>query len=407
MNSGTPTEQELQVATQWFEQRFALPEERDEALSPPLSLEYEARRVAVEYWHSSCVEAEHSNGTLQRTLTWTHEATGLQVRAVASLFTDFPVVEWVLHLKNTGEFDTPILSDILPLDVTLPLPAGKPCALRYAKGSQCKLDDFAPQQVLLAPDPATPQEAPSASVTLGTHGRSSNGTLPFFNLDMGDEGLIGAIGWTGGWKLNVSRDAEGNVHLQAGMQKTHLKLLPGEEIRTPSLMLLFWQGEATHGHNVLRQFILQHHTPRPDGDLLVGPICNAVWGENLDLNQIAKAKWWVDNDLPLEYFWIDAGWYGDGKYLENSTVFNSEWGMHAGNWWPNKGPYPNGLKPVGEALREMGLGFVLWFEPERLRVNTYFTREHPEWLLGPVGEDYLFDLGLPEARRAMTDLISG
>ena len=121
-------------------------------------------------------------------------------------------------------------------------------------------------------------------------------------------------------------------------------------------MLLFWRGQATHGHNVLRRFMLQHHTPRPGGGALVGPLCNAVWGENLDTNQIAKARWWVDNDLPLDYFWIDAGWYGDGKYMDGSTVFNSEWGMHAGNWWPNRGPYPNGLKPVGDALREMGPG---------------------------------------------------
>ena len=70
MNSGVPSDQELQAAAAWFEQRFALPEERDDALPAPLSFEYEGRRVAVEYWQQDCVEAEHSNGTVQRTLVW-------------------------------------------------------------------------------------------------------------------------------------------------------------------------------------------------------------------------------------------------------------------------------------------------------------------------------------------------
>lgn len=37
--------------------------------------------------------------------------------------------------------------------------------------------------------------------------------------------------------------------------------------------------------------------------------------------------------------------------------------------------------------------FTLWFEPERVVKGTQVTREHPEWLLGPVGENYLYNLG--------------
>jgi alpha-galactosidase len=62
---------------------------------------------------------------------------------------------------------------------------------------------------------------------------------------------------------------------------------------------------------------------------------------------------------------------------------------------------------VGDALRRMAYGFVLWFEPERVFRGTYFMREHPEWLLGPIGDNWLFSLGLPEARQALTELLSG
>lgn len=407
MLGGSPSEQESQAAAEWFQAHFPKDGAREDPSVLPFSFMLDGKPPMPQEWSVHVTESAGLDGRVRRTITGTQPALGLQVRAEATCSADFPAVEWVLYFKNIGAQDTPVIDDILPLDLTVPQPADGPCILHWAKGSECKLDDFAPQQTELTPSPSTPQEAPRGSIEIGTHGRSSNGTLPFFNLQTSDSGIIGAIAWTGGWKLNVARHSDGDVLLQAGMQKTHLKLLPGEEIRSPGIMLLFWQGDRQHGHNVLRQFLLNHHTPRPDGDLLVGPICNAVWGENHDYNQIAKAKWWVDNDLPLEYFWIDAGWYGDGKFLENSTVFNSEWGSHTGNWWPNKAAYPNGLKPVGDALREMGLGFVLWFEPERPRVNTYFPREHPQWVLGPVGDNYLFNLGLPEAREAITDLISG
>ena len=55
------------------------------------------------------------------------------------------------------------------------------------------------------------------------------------------------------------------------MERTHLKLYPGEEIRTPRILLLFWHGDRTRGHNLWRRLILAHYTPRPNGQLLAAP----------------------------------------------------------------------------------------------------------------------------------------
>ena len=54
-------------------------------------------------------------------------------------------------------------------------------------------------------------------------------------------------------------------------------------------------------------------------------------------------------------------------------------------------------------MKEMGIGFLLWFEPERVFQGTSWSREHPEYLLGPVGPNYLYNLGNPAARQALTD----
>jgi alpha-galactosidase len=50
---------------------------------------------------------------------------------------------------------------------------------------------------------------------------------------------------------------------------------------------------------------------------------------------------------------------------------------------------------------------MVWFEPERVRPGTQIFNEHPGWLLKLQGNDnYLFDLGNPEARLWLTNHIS-
>jgi alpha-galactosidase len=54
------------------------------------------------------------------------------------------------------------------------------------------------------------------------------------------------------------------------------------------------------------------------------------------------------------------------------------------------------------------MGFVLWFEPERVYKGTRLDREHPEWLIRlPQNPNSLLDLGHPAARRWLTDYVSG
>jgi alpha-galactosidase len=134
-------------------------------------------------------------------------------------------------------------------------------------------------------------------------------------------------------------------------------LRPGEEIRTPRMLLLFWEQARLHGHHLLRQFILAHHTPRPNGRLLQAPVCDSNWGDRMDHGQIAKARWLKAQQIPVEYFWIDAGWYGDA-HKEGSDTFGPEWAQQVGNWYPNGTTYPQGLQPVGAALKELGFGLV-------------------------------------------------
>ena len=225
-------------------------------------------------------------------------------------------------------------------------------------------------------------------------------------MQSGGRGVIEAIGWTGNWTARFDRSGDGRIALAAGMRRTHLKLLPGETVRTPRMLLVFWQGDRLESQNLLRRFLLAHHGPLPKTTAGRLPVFYGAWGETHEEVHLRAIQWFVDNKIPIDIYWIDAGWYGDKPFQENSTDANSEWWKYTGSWRPNKITYPRGLSPIGETLRRHDLGFLLWIEAERVFRGADLQRQHPDWLLGPQGDNFLVNLGSPAARKGLTDIVS-
>lgn len=360
-------------------------------------------------WKTERSEKSLDENRKQLILTFAEPQSGLVIQGEAIQYTDFPAIEWVFKIRNEGKEPTPILENLLPIDLGFPLSREKKAKVRYANGSECRLDDFAPFVMSLGPNEDDPQAGwigeknPFRLESKG--GRSSCGRLPFFNLDLGTHGWMVAMGWTGDWFMEFYRtDAE--VRMRGGMKKTHLSLHPGEEIRTPRILLLHWDNQPIEGHNQLRQFLLKHHSPQINGKRADVPIGLATWGGNYIKNHIEHGKWLADNQLPFDLLWVDAGWFGNDEAKEGANVFNSQWGAFVGDWHPNPGYFPDGLAPLGNSLKQNGLGFLLWLEPERVFKGTSWTRDHPDYLLGPVGDNCLFNLGNPEARRMLADFLA-
>ena len=74
-------------------------------------------------------------------------------------------------------------------------------------------------------------------------GRSSEEAFPFFNLESeaSQQGVMVAVGWTGTWFADLEKRDPSRLTLAAGMLNTDLYLYPGEQIRTPSVALMFWE----------------------------------------------------------------------------------------------------------------------------------------------------------------------
>jgi len=373
------------------------------------------------------VEDRSVDGVEMRTLRFEDPATQLEVRFEVTRYRDYPAVEWVVHLRNNGTQNTPILEDIAALDYRLPIPKDHGCRVHTARGSAAMETDFEPLTYDMGPSAANPmcvtprEQWPLLFESVG--GRSSSafanrgsqfagcnsdgGTMPFFNVEAPGHGVILALGWTGDWAVRMWRWSHGAVVVRGGMKRTHLTLYPGEEIRSPRVLALFWEGDRLESQNLLRRFLLTHHVPRRNGDVWRAPISFAVWGENRAQKQLKKLAWFAENRIPIDNFWIDAGWYGDGEFNLGADTFGTEWVKRGGDWWPNAGAYPEGMRPIGEAARAAGMDFTLWVDAERAYAGTRATREHPEWFLGPRNESYLLNLGLPAARQYITEVVSG
>ncbi len=118
----------------------------------------------------------------------------------------------------------------------------------------------------------------------------------------------------------------------------------------------------------------------------------------------------------MDVYAVDAGWYGASVGLENDPT-NPEWNpwwKNRGDWYPSARYYPNGIKPLGDALKADGIGFSLWIEPETAMPGKKIVRDHPDWFLHrPISDPKLRDhyevlanLGNPTVRKGITDMVS-
>ena len=182
------TEKELLEAHKWIASGFV-----NEAGVPPFSFVYDGKPSSdiVKTWRVVRAEKKLDENRTARTLTYADPKTGLEVRCEAVEYSDYPAVEWVIHFKNTGDNDTPILENVQASDFSMTRGDDGEFIIHHAKGSDSRIDDFRPIDDLLLPN------AKLKINSFGVHpwGMSSVESLPFFNVESTGNGIIAAVGW--------------------------------------------------------------------------------------------------------------------------------------------------------------------------------------------------------------------
>jgi alpha-galactosidase len=401
-----------------------------QAREVPFSFLYEGRSSHdfISKWKRTESHKVLPHGVRQDIITYSDPQSHLQVACEISQY-ESHAAEWLLRLKNTGTADTAIIQDLRPLDINVPQATDGTVILHSAYGSPYgDKGDFTPIDQNLGPDGVF-----RSSHYVFQNGEHAYSYLPFFNLQWEDGGLIGAIGWTGQWMLHVQRSA-GGVRAQSGQETTHFKLHPGEEVRTPRILLLQWQGkDRMVGQNELRRLLLAHYVPRMNGQVEVPPVAHSgayvcifddvakKTGENplkvlpglqdsdlgkrfvspdASLNCVTEQnQLHLINGMPnvgVEAYWLDAGW------------FPGTWPQGRGSWVAGDN-FPHGLRPLGDAAHARGMKFLLWFDPEGVATESIIARDHPEWVLHQPKEGQwggIFRFSDPKAVAWMTDLMA-
>ncbi|WP_370882734.1 alpha-galactosidase [Kineosporia succinea] len=206
------------------------------------------------------------------------------------------------------------------------------------------------------------------------------------------------LAWSADVTYRTDRLPDQPTLLGAGelLRAGEIRLAPGDEYSSPTAWFA-WSDAGLDGigarfHTYLRSRERHPRAPRP----LVLNTWEAVYFDH-DPATVARLAERAA-EIGVERFVLDDGWFPARR--------DDTRGL--GDWSVDRSVWPDGLEPLAGRVRELGMQFGLWFEPEMVSLDSDLAREHPDWLLhdpvqvpSPGGlswrTQYVLDLARPEA----------
>ncbi|MCQ2430828.1 MAG: alpha-galactosidase [Clostridia bacterium] len=299
---------------------------------------------------------------------------GLVLTCEIRRYPDSRVVWWVNRWYNPTDHDSGLISELWDCDVTIPFEPDEPLSRRNrqstwehntfrvfeTKGANVTDDDNT------AVDHRLWTGMNHEAHNLG--GRSCYGTAPFFDVNRQDFGVLLGIGWTGAWRARFDR-TEDACRIRSGLVHAKFRVRPGESLRTSSAaMLMYFRGQD-EAHNRWRRFISEISPVGKDkGRHDQSPFSAIFWG-GVPTGEMKK-RWneFFRLGFPFDTCWIDAGWYEPLREMGMTRQLQT-W-QSIGLWEVSKAYHPDGYRSLIDLLHEHGVGFMVWFEPERIRMST-------------------------------------
>jgi len=248
----------------------------------------------------------------------------------------------------------------------------------------------------------TPQRR---ELVVGTHQREGRkgrtGTDAATVLTVGEPGFGFAHGqvwgvhtaWSGNHRHHAERLATGRQVIGGGelLLPGEVRLDTGATYEGPWVYFVHGDGlddQARRFHRWLRSRPQHPTTPRP----MTINVWEAVYFDHdlarlVDLAERAAA-------LGVERYVLDDGWFR-GRRDDHAGL---------GDWYVDEDVWPDGLGPLVDRVRALGMEFGLWFEPEMVNEDSDLARAHPEWILQADGrlparsrDQQVLNLAIPEA----------
>ena len=185
------------------------------------------------------------------------------------------------------------------------------------------------------------------------------------------------------------------VRVEVGMDSRHLNrvLQPDEEVAMPKVVHYDFGNKADLDCHKLHEWWNAEHSSRRCPSFYNTWLCRF---DKLDLGFVLKQVACAQ-DLGLEYFVVDAGWFGAA----------TGWTKTRGDWKESpEGRLGGRLSDLSAAVRKAGMKFGFWLEAEIADDGAEIVRERPEFFRVLSDGRYL-DFTRDDAREYLLETVCG
>ncbi len=183
------------------------------------------------------------------------------------------------------------------------------------------------------------------------------------------------LAWSGNHSLLAECLPDGRRLLQLGelLHPGEIVLEAGATYSTPEVIAVYSSDGATPASWAYHRFVRS----RPGHPIRPRPVLVNTWEavyfdhDNDRLRELAT----VAAAVGIERFVLDDGWFGSRRDDRSGL----------GDWTVSAEVYPNGLAPIIDHVRSLGMEFGIWVEPEMVNPDSDLFRAHPEWALTTAG----------------------
>jgi alpha-galactosidase len=211
------------------------------------------------------------------------------------------------------------------------------------------------------------------------------------------------VAWSGNTVHRVERVPSGVTAIGGGelVLPGEITLAEAESYATPWVYLAATgdglDGLSAQFHGYLRSLPAHPRSPRP----VNLNVWEAVYFDH-DLSKLTSLAR-LAASIGVERYVLDDGWFA-GRRSDRAGL---------GDWWVDEEVWPGGLHRLVDFVRDQGLQFGLWIEPEMVSPDSGLYRAHPDWILAtgqrtpPLQRHQLvLDLTRPEVTGYLLERIS-
>ncbi len=181
--------------------------------------------------------------------------------------------------------------------------------------------------------------------------------------------------WSGDSRLSAERNPVGAAHLAAGelLAAGEVRLAEGETYAAPEVLAVYSDRGLDGVTNAFHDYV----RARPSHPAPPRPVLLNTWEAVYFDHRLEVLKGLADAAAKagVERFVLDDGWFGSRR----------DDGSGLGDWVVSADVWPDGLTPLIDYVRSLGMEFGLWVEPEMCNLDSDLVREHPDWVLAVPG----------------------